>query len=586
MVKKTILFTAVFCLNLYALAVFHVGNSQTDAAYGIVDIAIDRGYDHFFGRHMIPGAPLEWLWDNICNGHREPRSLGDCADEILRARSWDVVVMQHRQRSVESDVNSAIGYMTAAFVGNPDCQAYYFQEYVQPRDANDPEDVVSYWLQNNPSINHRTRLSTHMRADSLTSVLVGMGRKPARIVPIGEVFFEINRRISSGQTFPEVTVNYDLFSSDSVHLNSKGMYINAVTHFATIYGEDPHNSPISGLRHWQGAYGVSQEFAEAVWEVVWTVVSNHDYTGFSGYRLQVNSDGPGAVTISPEKSVFEQGETVTLTASPQGNAEFIGWGGDGSGVENPLVVTMNSNKIITATFFDPDAPMVKNGDFSQEDQYWTFITFDDGDGTFSTLHNRADVTITDGGSLQWHVQLYQENITLNENTYYKFSFDAMAQSSRDIAVSLKHNDLPWTPYLEEVVSLTTEMKTYDFVFKMVEPNDSNSRAEFNFGTSDGNISIDNVSLTVVEHTTSVAHQLLSNSTGIKVKRHGPVLKLNTASEGTRSVQLYDARGRVIRSWNINGPGTHYLSVGALAGGIYILKMTEGKTNFVRRLKFQ
>ena len=52
------------------VAIFHVGNSLTDQAYGMHDIAKARGHETKFGRHMIPGAPLEWLWNHRAEGFR------------------------------------------------------------------------------------------------------------------------------------------------------------------------------------------------------------------------------------------------------------------------------------------------------------------------------------------------------------------------------------------------------------------------------------------------------------------------------------------------------------------------------------
>ena len=54
------------------VAIFHVGNSLTDQAYGMHDIAKARGHETKFGRHMIPGTPLEWLWNH--------RAEGSCID--------------------------------------------------------------------------------------------------------------------------------------------------------------------------------------------------------------------------------------------------------------------------------------------------------------------------------------------------------------------------------------------------------------------------------------------------------------------------------------------------------------------------
>jgi hypothetical protein len=54
------------------IAIFHVGNRLTDQAYGMHDIAETRGHETKFGRHMIPGAPLQWLWEHREEGFRAP----------------------------------------------------------------------------------------------------------------------------------------------------------------------------------------------------------------------------------------------------------------------------------------------------------------------------------------------------------------------------------------------------------------------------------------------------------------------------------------------------------------------------------
>ncbi len=38
----------------------------------------------------------------------------------------------------------------------------------------------------------------------------------------------------------------ELFA-DSVHLNSEGKYLEAVTHYATVFGDDPHDCIVTGL---------------------------------------------------------------------------------------------------------------------------------------------------------------------------------------------------------------------------------------------------------------------------------------------------------------------------------------------------
>jgi hypothetical protein len=68
------------------------------------------------------------------------------------------------------------------------------------------------------------------------------------------------------------------------------------------------------------------------------------------YILTLHVDGNGSVTITPEKAAYTQGETVTLTATPEEDYEFQGWSGDLICADNPAYITMTKNMTITAHF--------------------------------------------------------------------------------------------------------------------------------------------------------------------------------------------------------------------------------------------
>ena len=68
------------------------------------------------------------------------------------------------------------------------------------------------------------------------------------------------------------------------------------------------------------------------------------------YTLTVNIVGSGSVAKNPNKSSYNQGEQVQLTATPGSGYSFSNWTGDASGTANPVTVTMNGNKTVTATF--------------------------------------------------------------------------------------------------------------------------------------------------------------------------------------------------------------------------------------------
>lgn len=66
--------------------------------------------------------------------------------------------------------------------------------------------------------------------------------------------------------------------------------------------------------------------------------------------LTVIESGRGQVTRTPSGNRFGNGTNITLLAVPDAGQEFIGWSGDLSGITNPQIVTMTTNKTITALF--------------------------------------------------------------------------------------------------------------------------------------------------------------------------------------------------------------------------------------------
>ncbi len=68
------------------------------------------------------------------------------------------------------------------------------------------------------------------------------------------------------------------------------------------------------------------------------------------YTLTINITGQGTVSRNPDKPTYAHGEIVRLTASPATNWNFKGWSGDLSGSTNPVNITMNADRNVTATF--------------------------------------------------------------------------------------------------------------------------------------------------------------------------------------------------------------------------------------------
>ncbi len=70
------------------------------------------------------------------------------------------------------------------------------------------------------------------------------------------------------------------------------------------------------------------------------------------YTLTINivRDGDGIVIKTPDQMTYTSGTVVTLTALPAESSAFFGWSGDLLTTTNPVTITMDSDKVITATF--------------------------------------------------------------------------------------------------------------------------------------------------------------------------------------------------------------------------------------------
>jgi len=175
-----------------------------------------------------------------------------------------------------------------------------------------------------------------------------------------------------------------------------------------VYGEQVQLTATAALgwsfNHWTGHLIGDQNPA------IITIDDNKTITAVftqDHYTLTINVVGEGNVTAYPEQETYTYGETVTLTAVANAGWNFTGWGGDITGTENPIQITMDGNKNITATFTYVNRP-------PQIDSYSpeTDPTILEGDTqTFSITYSDPD---NDPIQIQWYVN---GTPTSTESTY-------------------------------------------------------------------------------------------------------------------------------------------------------------------------
>ncbi|MBW8889811.1 MAG: cellulase family glycosylhydrolase [Fibrobacteres bacterium] len=228
-------------------------------------------------------------------------------------------------------------------------------------------------------------------------------------------------------------------------------------------------------------------------------VADVKFDGVSDGKLSVvaSATAGGKVAATPVGRV-DTGATVTITATADAGYEFAGWGGDtvAAATVNPIKVKAMKDRAILANFRPAaGANMLKNGDFTS-DANWTFNVHTDSgaSGTISYAAGQADITIPAAGRQNWFVQLMQGGFPLQAGATYVVSFDAWANSPRDLQVGLTTSDWVWQS--GNNVSVTAAKANYQVELTALTTVTAGATGmiQFNVGDVASTLHIDNVIL--------------------------------------------------------------------------------------------
>lgn len=202
------------------------------------------------------------------------------ADAALASGDYDAVVLTEMV-----EINDAIRYhdsaaalahwVQAARLGNPDVRVYLYETWHRLDDAEG-------WL---------TRIDadvTRAWQDQLLRVAMAEpGVGTIYMVPGGQVLAAAVRAIEVGN-IPGLTGREALFARDAagvvdpIHLNDLGVYLIALTHFATLYQRSPDGLPYQlRLANGQPSASLPDLAVQPLQRLVWDVVSGYDLTGIA-----------------------------------------------------------------------------------------------------------------------------------------------------------------------------------------------------------------------------------------------------------------------------------------------------------------
>ncbi|QGY46710.1 cellulase family glycosylhydrolase [Maribellus comscasis] len=135
---------------------------------------------------------------------------------------------------------------------------------------------------------------------------------------------------------------------------------------------------------------------------------------------------------------------------------------------------------------------------------WNLYTQGTGDAELSNGNNSLEITISNGSTESWHVQLVRGNISLEKGKKYRLSFKAKADADRSFSPYVGQSISPWSSYSGyNAYTASDSLQTFTVIFDMTE-NDDRARIVFDLGKSDINFSVTGILLEEIELVTSLS----------------------------------------------------------------------------------
>ena len=304
--------------------VYFIGNSVTDTLRyeGLASLATAAGREQTWGRHMIPGASLDWLWN-----HPDDGFFVSTFGPPLRAlpnHTWDVLSLQPFDRDVAQDLDSATKFIELLFGADQPTraqQANRIQTRILvfsrwPRRDEDPgrpsRPYAELWARaypdgfnSNESAAYAPLLAKRLAATSVAGVPLA---NRVFIVPVGEAMHALDARFRAGQV-PGLQDVFDLYA-DGIHLTNVGAYVAACAYHAVIHRASPVGLPVPPIYQRDAKRPRDREIdpalAKLIQETVWTTVRAEPLSGVpaEGQLVLTTAALPSAYADRPYRSAL------------------------------------------------------------------------------------------------------------------------------------------------------------------------------------------------------------------------------------------------------------------------------------------
>jgi beta-glucanase (GH16 family) len=310
------------------------------------------------------------------------------------------------------------------------------------------------------------------------------------------------------------------------------------------------------------------------------------------YQLQ-DSEGPfsltiqpsvhGKVEVSPKLDLYPENTEVTLTAIPDSGFSFKAWAHQ-SGA-NPFKFAVNKNTTVTPVFYNPKE-LLSNGEFDKSWNPWSFYVENSQNISYtpSIVDSTFVINITKTTGTDWHLGFQESRLSMKKANY-KLTFDAWADQSKQLLITVSKNYTDWSAWVTKFQTISTTRKKYELTLNM-PLNDNNVRLYFGVGRFLGKFYIDNISLTQIEPVTG-NHEISLNENTFSIYPNPTnsaftVNFSNFSKLKEQQLELLTLDGKLIYQTKLLDMETE-INPGQIKPGIYLVKVWSEKTSFVKKI---
>lgn len=250
---------------------------------------------------------------------------------------------------------------------------------------------------------------------------------------------------------------------------------------------------------------------------------------------------------------------------------------------NPLVDALHYNLMPEPT--PVSSTPVYTSNFANGTDGWTLTNQGGAASSLASTGGKLNVSITNGGTESWHVQLVKSNIPFTKGKTYRISFKAQAAANRSATFYAGKASDPWNAYSGyNGISIGATEIFYTYSFVMNNPTDPAARLVFDFGTNVTGVSVTEIKVEELTTTiTSVEEQPVTITPWAYPNPVTSMLYIDNL-DSYEEATVHDLRGQSLRRFVIS-PGMSAFDLESVAPGFYVLTLRgNGRQDYVKVVK--